>query len=90
MNYRNLSPKSKNSFSINIYLTTSKFAAYAILIIGSIFGFIYKDGATLLATFTAVSAILMTKTYVQGKTDQATINTTDPNAPVDPNADPNA
>lgn len=56
--------------SMNIYLTTSKFAAYIILIVGSIFAFIYKDGTTLISTFAATSAVLMTKTYTQSVTDQ--------------------
>lgn len=55
---------------MNIYLTTSKTAAYLILLIGSVFAFIFKDGTTLISTFAATSAVLMTKTYVQGKTDQ--------------------
>jgi hypothetical protein len=64
----------KNTFSINIYLSTSKLAAYLILFIGTVYSFWVKDGTTLLATFSAVSAILMTKSYTQSKTDQATIN----------------
>ena len=64
----------KNSFTINVNLTSSKFAAYLILIIGTVYSFWVKDGTTLLATFSAVSAILMTKSYTQSKTDQATIN----------------
>ena len=72
MNYRNLTPR--NTFRINIYLTTSKFAAYLILLIGTVYSFWVKDGTTLLATFSAVSAILMTKSYAQSKTDQANIN----------------
>ena len=59
---------------ISLYLTTSKFAAYLILVIGTIFGFYFKDSGTLLATFSAVSAILMMKTYVTGKTEQTQIN----------------
>lgn len=55
---------------IALYLTTSKFAAYLILIIGSTYGFVYKDSNVLLATFSAVSAILIMKTYVTGKTEQ--------------------
>lgn len=59
--------------SINLYLTTSKFAAYMILVIGSVFAFVNHDSGTLLATFSAVSAILMMKTYTTSKTEQATI-----------------
>ena len=85
MNYRDLSPN-KNSVRFNLSFTTSKMAAYLILFIGSVYSFWVKDGTTLLATFSAVSAILMTKSYVQSKTDQAVINnsttpTPDPNNP---------
>lgn len=62
--------------NINLYLTTSKLAAYIILIIGSVFAFMFKDGATLLATFSAVSAILMLKTYTQSRTTQKQIEYT--------------
>lgn len=55
-------------FNLNINLTTSKLAAYIILIIGATFSFIYVDGSVLLATFSATSAILMLKTYVVGRT----------------------
>jgi multisubunit Na+/H+ antiporter MnhG subunit len=84
MNYRDLRPTPRSTFSINLYLTTSKTAAYLILFIGSIYSFWVKDGTTLLATFSAVSAILMTKSYTQSKTDQATINSSiqpDPTTP---------
>lgn len=84
MNYRNL--PQKNSFTVNLNFTTSKMAAYLILAIGTAYSFWVKDGTTLLATFSAVSAILMTKSYTQSKTDQAAINN---QVPVDPN-DPNA
>lgn len=63
---------------IRLYLTTSKMAAYLILIIGTIFGFMFKDSGTLLATFSSVSAILMMKTYTQSKTEQTQINNTPP------------
>lgn len=59
---------------IDLYFTTSKLAAYLILAIGTIFSFINKDSSTLLATFSAVSAILMMKTYVTGRTEQHRIN----------------
>lgn len=59
--------------NINIYLTTSKFAAYAIIIIGSLFGFICKDGTTLIASFAAASALLITKTLATSKTEQTQI-----------------
>jgi len=50
-------------FKLYVNFTTSKLAAYIILAIGTIFAFIYQDSGTLLATFSAVSAILMLKTY---------------------------
>lgn len=59
--------RKKVSFSLNVYLTTSKLAAYVILVIGTIFAFLYQDAGTLLATFSAVSAILMMKTFVTGR-----------------------
>jgi hypothetical protein len=59
--------------SVNIFLTTSKMAAYIILAIGTVFAFVFKDGYTLLATFSAVSAILITKTYTQSRTTQKQI-----------------
>ncbi len=63
----------KTSLNISINLTTSKFASYLILIIGSIFSFVFQDSGTLLATFSAVSAILMMKTYTTSKTEQVNI-----------------
>ena len=59
---------------VRLYFTTSKFAAYIILAIGSVFSFWLKDAGTLLATFSSVSAILMLKSYTQSKTEQAQIN----------------
>ena len=50
-------------FSMDIYLTTSKLAAYLILIIGSIFSFVNSDASTLLGTFGATSAVLIMKSY---------------------------
>lgn len=61
----------------NLNFTTSKFMAYIILLVGSVFSFWFKDAATLLATFSSVSAILMLKTYTTSKTDQAQINKPD-------------
>ncbi len=82
-------PLKTNSFkiTINLNFTTSKLAAYLILLIGTVYSFYVKDGTTLLATFSAASAILMTKSYTQSKTDQALINNS---TPVDPAVDPAA
>lgn len=33
----------KSSFSVNIYLTSSKFLGYAIFTVGAVFAFLYKD-----------------------------------------------
>lgn len=52
---------------IQLFFTTSKTAAYIILLIGTIFSFIFKDSNTLIATFSAVSAILMMKTFQQSQ-----------------------
>jgi len=59
--------KKRIQFSLNLYFTTSKVAAYIILAIGSVYSFLNHDGGVLLATFSAVSAILMLKTYTVGK-----------------------
>ncbi len=52
---------------INLFFTTSKFAAYLILGIGTVFAFVFHDSGTLLATFSATSAILMLKTFTNSK-----------------------
>jgi hypothetical protein len=59
-----------NAVKIALYFTTSKFAAYLILIIGSVYSFVFKDSSALIATFTAVSGLLIVKTYTTSKTDQ--------------------
>lgn len=64
---------------VRLYLTTSKFAAYLILAIGSVFAFWMKDAGTLLATFSSVSAILMMKSYSQSKIDIAKLKTNEEN-----------
>lgn len=58
---------------IDIYLTTSKTAAYLILLFGTIFSFIFKDGTVLISTFGATSAILMMKTYTTKKNSNSEI-----------------
>ena len=55
---------------IALYFTTSKFAAYLILVIGSTYSFVFKDSSALIATFTAVSGLLIVKTYTTSKTEQ--------------------
>lgn len=52
---------------VSVLLTSSKIAAYLILIIGTIYSFINKDSNVLIATFSAVSAILMLKTFTTSK-----------------------
>lgn len=74
-------PPKKFNLSVSLNFTTSKFAAYLILAIGSVFAFLYKDAATLLATFSAASAVIMVKTYTTSKTEQAHINSQQ----IDPN-----
>ena len=59
-----------NAIKIALYFTTSKFAAYLILVIGSTYSFVFKDSSALLATFTAVSGLLIVKTYTTSKTEQ--------------------
>ena len=63
-----------NEIKIALYFTTSKFAAYLILVIGSTYSFVFKDSSALLATFTAVSGLLIVKTYTTSKTDQKQID----------------
>ena len=55
---------------IALYFTTSKFAAYLILIIGTTYSFVFKDSNVLIATFAASSAVLAVKTYTTSKTEQ--------------------
>lgn len=71
-------------FDINVYLTTSKFAAYVILAIGTTYSFVFHDSAVLLATFSAVSAILMMKTYTTMRTDMKRVETLPTGNPVIP------
>lgn len=60
---------------ISLLFTTSKLAAYIILIIGSLYGFLFNDSNALIATFSAVSAILMMKTYQQSQITKEEIAT---------------
>lgn len=53
----------KSNFTVTVNLTTSKIAAFIILILGSVYSYIHSDATTLLATFSATSAILIMKTY---------------------------
>lgn len=65
----------RSSFSVTVNLTTSKIAAFLILILGSIYSFQNNDAATLLATFSATSAILIMKTYQVRRSYQSYNNT---------------
>ena len=60
---------------INLYFTTSKFFAYLMLAIGTVYSFLFKDATVLMSTFAAASAIIAVKTYTTSQTDQAKINT---------------
>jgi hypothetical protein len=70
-----------------LYFTTSKFAAYLILAIGTTYSFMFQDAATLLATFSAVSAILMLKTWTQSRTDQKNIENSNTPTPIEKQPD---
>lgn len=57
---------------VNVILnfTTSKLLAYLVLIIGSVFAFVFQDGNVLLGSFAAASAVIATKTYTSSRTLQ--------------------
>jgi len=48
---------------VSIDLTLSKLLAYLVLIIGSIYSFVFNDATVLISTFGAASAIIAVKTY---------------------------
>lgn len=52
-------------FYLNI--TTSKFLAYLIFIVGSIYGFYFNDSNVLIATFAASSAVTAVKSYTASR-----------------------
>lgn len=54
--------------SFNIYITTSKLAAYLILIIGTIFAFVYNNSEVIIFTFSLSAGLLGLKTWSEGLT----------------------
>ena len=65
--------RESNMVKINLYLTTSKFFAYLILVIGSVFSFVFKDGSVLISTFAAASAVIAVKTYTTSQIKKSEI-----------------
>jgi len=55
---------------LNLEITMSKILAYLVLIIGSIYSFIFKDPTVLISTFGAASAIIAVKTFTASKERQ--------------------
>lgn len=53
----------KSSFSINVYLTTSKLLGYIIFITGSIFAFMYKDPNIFIFSSSISAGLLGLKTW---------------------------
>lgn len=47
--------------------TVSKLLAYLILLIGTLYSFLFKDPDILIATFSAASAIITLKTYTSSR-----------------------
>jgi len=52
---------------INVDITLSKLLAYIVLIIGSVYSFIFQDATVLISTFGAASAIITLKTYTSSQ-----------------------
>ncbi len=55
---------------IDIRITLSKILAYLVLIIGTLYSFIYQDSGVLIATFSAAATIIGIKTYTESKEKQ--------------------
>jgi len=52
---------------VNIEITLSKILAYLILIIGSIYSFVFQDATVLMSTFAAASTVIAVKTYTSSQ-----------------------
>jgi hypothetical protein len=48
--------------------------AFLVLIIGSVYGFYFKDPAVIISTFAAASSIMAVKTYTASRTKQKEID----------------
>ena len=60
---------------VSLYFTTSKLLAYLVLLIGTIYAFVFHDSNVIIGTFAAASAVIATKTYTQSRTDQKQMET---------------
>ncbi len=58
---------------ININITLSKILAFLVLIIGSVYSYMYQDASALIATFSAATTIIGLKTYMESKEKQKII-----------------
>lgn len=52
---------------VNINITLSKIMAYLVLIVGTIFAYIFQDMTTLISTFAAATTLLGIKTYTASR-----------------------
>ena len=71
--------------------TLSKLLAYLVLLVGSAYAFMYKDSGVLIATFSASSAIIGLKTFMEGRVEAKRLqyeNQTDTTEPVTEEAEP--
>lgn len=64
--------------NINIEITLSKILAYVVLIIGTVFAYMFQDTTVLIATFSASSAIIALKTYTSSRERQKRIEHPEP------------
>ena len=58
---------------VNINITLSKILAYLVLMIGTIYSYMFNDTTVLIATFSAASAIIALKTYTESRERQKQI-----------------
>jgi len=58
---------------VNIEITLSKILSYIVLVVGSVYSYIFQDASVLIATFSAASAIISIKTYMSSKERQKKI-----------------
>ncbi len=56
-----------SSFTFIMDFTPSKLLAYIIVVIGSVYSFIFKDSSVLISTFAASSAVIAMKTYTESR-----------------------
>lgn len=61
-----------------IHITSSKILAYLIMILGTIYAFVFKDSNVIIASFSAASAVIIGKTYTASKIKQKQIEHPEP------------